>query len=266
MSLFFTPRRSPIREDERSVLMHALRFSFDVEGKRVQGYSWGAGPVILLAHGWQGNAGHMTAFVKPLVRAGFRAVAIDMPAHGKSEGRKSSIVHFAAAIEAAAELFGPLRGLIGHSGGAAAGANAMARHLPVRLAVLIAPPARLETFLTRFASRLGLPEAVIREMTMKAERWLKTQFENVSPVRSARSVTVPVLVIHAPEDAMIAFDEGAEVASNFVNGAFMSAPGMGHMRILKDWRTISHAVEFLQGGGQTSKAVQSLNRDRLKTL
>jgi len=59
---------------------------------------------------------------------------------------------------------------------------------------------------------------------------------------ASHSVSVPVLVIHAPEDTVIAFEEGAEVASNFVNGKFMSAPGMGHMRILKDWRIFTRSL------------------------
>lgn len=251
MRLFFTPRRSAISADERAVLRHALRFSFDVRGKRVEGYTWGAGPVVLLAHGWQGHAGQMTAFVNSLVRAGFRVVAIDMPAHGDSEGKRSSLVHFAAAIEGVAELFGPLHGFIGHSFGAAAGANAMAKHLPVRRAVLIAPPANVDMYVTLFASQLHLSGRVANEMTAKSERWLKTRFQTLNPRQLATSIKAPVLVIHAPEDAVISFEEGAEVASNFVNGKFLSAPGMGHMRILKDWRTISQAVQFLQEGDQS---------------
>ncbi len=82
----------------------------DLDGRKFAAYSWGDGPTVLLVHGWSGNAGQMAEFVAPLTRAGFRAVAIDLPAHGASGGGLSSVVHFARAIWAAAEHFGPVHG------------------------------------------------------------------------------------------------------------------------------------------------------------
>ncbi len=244
--LFLTPRQSPVREDERAVLARALRFSVMVRGRCVEGYSWGTGPAVLLAHGWEGHAGHMTAFVRPLNKAGFRAIAIDMPAHGQSDGRRSSLVHFAAAINAANELFGPFHGFIGHSAGAGAGVNALASGFDARRAVLIAPPARLDTATVAFQSATGLSDAVMAKVTARTERALKTRLETVNPIRSAGLVKIPVLVTHAPEDTKIGFEEGAELASMFTESTFMAAPGMGHLRILKDWRTIQEAVSFLK--------------------
>jgi len=37
------------------------------------------GPTVLLLHGWSGAAAQWSRFIDPLVRAGFNAVALDLP-------------------------------------------------------------------------------------------------------------------------------------------------------------------------------------------
>src|SRR6185369_12093057 len=162
--LFFTPRRARVRDFEREVLARGELFSLDVRGERVVGRAWGEGPAVLLAHGWGGHSGQMTAFVSPLVAAGFRAVAIDLPGHGESSGRVSSLVHFAAAMTRAAALFGPLQGLVAHSFGAAASTYALSSGLAVGRAVFFAPPARFDSFWARFRVGAGVSPEIMERM------------------------------------------------------------------------------------------------------
>jgi hypothetical protein len=140
--IFFTPPRTPVRQAERAVLARGASFTVEVSGRRVAGWAWGEGPVILLAHGWGGHAGQMTALVEPAVAAGCRVVAIDLPAHGASEGRVSSLVHLAAALERAAALWQPVQAVVAHSFGAAASTFALFRGLAAQRAVFFAPPSR----------------------------------------------------------------------------------------------------------------------------
>jgi len=78
------------------------------------------GVPVFLMHGWGGHSGQMTPFVDPVVTAGFRVVALDLPGHGESAGSVSSLIHFASALVRAAALFRPVHGLVAHSFGAAA--------------------------------------------------------------------------------------------------------------------------------------------------
>src|SRR5262249_19040364 len=72
-------RRVPVVPNlEPSVL--ALRS----ERHALRAYAFGTGAqTVLLVHGWNGHAGQMTRFVRPLVANGFRAVLLDLPAHGR---------------------------------------------------------------------------------------------------------------------------------------------------------------------------------------
>jgi pimeloyl-ACP methyl ester carboxylesterase len=47
-------------------------------------WSAGRGPCVVLVHGWEADHRDMDAFVAPLVAAGRRVVAFDLPAHGEA--------------------------------------------------------------------------------------------------------------------------------------------------------------------------------------
>src|SRR5260370_10107793 len=57
--LFFTPPRASMRAVERAVLARGERFALTAGGQQVVGRAWGAGPTVLLVHGWGGHAGQM---------------------------------------------------------------------------------------------------------------------------------------------------------------------------------------------------------------
>jgi pimeloyl-ACP methyl ester carboxylesterase len=244
--LFFTPLRARVRDEERAVLAEGEVFTLEAGGERVVGRAWGEGPTVLLAHGWGGHSGQMTAFVGPLVAAGFRAVAIDLPGHGESAGRVSSLVHFAAALARAAALWKPVQGLVAHSFGAAAGTYAMSCGMPVGRAVFFAPPARFDSFWARFRAGVGVSPEIMERMLRQSESWLQVRFDGIAAVDLAPRMTAPLLVLHDPEDREVSFDEGAELARRWPGAELRPVERLGHLRILKDERCVAEAVEFLR--------------------
>ena len=74
--------------------------------------AWGAGPTVLLVHGWEGRGAQLGAFVDPFVAAGYRVVALDGPAHGDSSGRTTTGPEFAQAIARTREEIGPLAAIV----------------------------------------------------------------------------------------------------------------------------------------------------------
>lgn len=247
--LFFTPLRARVRDDERTVLATGESFTLAAAGERVVGRAWGEGPAVLLAHGWGGHSGQMTAFVSPLVAAGFRAVAIDLPGHGESSGRVSSLVHFAAAMTRAAALFGPLSGLVAHSFGAAASTYALSSGLTAGRAVFFAPPARFDSFWTRFRMGTGVSPEIMTRMLRRSEEWLHVRFDGITASDLAPRMKAPLLVFHDPEDREVPFEEGALVARLWPEARLRPAAKLGHLKILKDGDCVGEAVAFLAGRG-----------------
>jgi pimeloyl-ACP methyl ester carboxylesterase len=247
--IFFTPPRTGRSARIEAALATARRRDVDAGGTRIATWSWGAvGPTVYLVHGWAGLGGQLAAFVRPLVEQGFQVVTFDGPAHGRSSGRRASIVHFARALAAVGRVFGPAHGLIAHSLGAPAAAFAMRRGFAVERAVFVAPPADPGDWAERFAQRLGVPERVMNAMRVRSERWLGVPWTEVSLAGMAASQSAPLLVVHDQHDRDVPFAHGAAVAARWPGARMLETAGLGHSRILRDGGVVAQAVSFIAGG------------------
>src|SRR5262245_22361365 len=83
--MFLTPRRHPRPLAERSLLMTARSDPLLVGGRPVESWTWGAGPLVLLVHGWSGRGTQLGALIDPLVAHGLSVAAFDAPGHGDSD-------------------------------------------------------------------------------------------------------------------------------------------------------------------------------------
>jgi pimeloyl-ACP methyl ester carboxylesterase len=212
---------------------------------QVVGWAWGQGQPVLLLHGWGGHAAQLAAFVEPLVASGFRAVAIDLPGHGRSAGSRSSLRHFAAAIEAVEDAQGPFAGLVAHSFGCAGTTLAAHRGFAPRAAVFVAPPSRFATYFDTFSASLGLPAPVAARFVELGQQFVGLRFDDVEPRRLAPDRRLPLLVVHDRGDDEVPFAEGQELARLWPGARFLGTEGLGHYRLLRDARVVDATVGFL---------------------
>lgn len=243
--IFFRPPPAVYRAEQEAVLRQGEQAILSVRQHPIRSYAWGSGPAVVLVHGWGGHAGHMTEFVKPLVSAGYRVVAFDATAHGRSRGQLSSLVHFADAIKAAANMFGPAHGVIAHSLGAAATAYALRHGLSARRAVFLAPQAQLEGYWRTFREALGVSDDVWRCLQAMTEERLKIRFDDLHPAAAAPRMTTPLLILHGSADRMAPIAEGAELAALWPGAAFEQVEA-GHLSILRDWRAVLASIDFMR--------------------
>ena len=98
---FCTPRRRQVvAVPESEVLGTGRAGRLNTSDGEVAFWSWGQGPAVLLVHGWEGRAAQWVPMAERLVRSGHRAVMLDLPAHGSSEGSRTHVVAFARAGQA----------------------------------------------------------------------------------------------------------------------------------------------------------------------
>jgi pimeloyl-ACP methyl ester carboxylesterase len=237
-------RRSKLRE--QLVLDTAQRFQVTFQDTSLRVWRWGRGPLVLLVHGWGGNAGQLQGFVQPLLRGGFSVVAFDAPAHGVSGGRWASLTRFAAAIAHVAQTLGPVHALIAHSLGGAAAGLAISRGLHVERLIEIGPPADALAWFRSQARALGLGEGVERIARSQVERRLGVGFDRLNPEAIGPGVDTPALVIHDRLDREVPWFEGARVAKALPHATLMTTLGLGHSRILVEPAVIDAAQRFLE--------------------
>ncbi|MBG9389100.1 alpha/beta hydrolase [Caenimonas aquaedulcis] len=207
-----------------------------------------AGPVVLLVHGWGGQARQMLALAESMAQQGLRPMLLELPAHGRSAGSVSNLPQFARAIEyAAARLLQSghtLRAVVAHSLGANAAAYAVGRGLPVQRLVLLAPPASPREYTRLFAHVFGLSErtrAAMQGRIEAREGVLMPQFE---PDAVGPRVRIPTLVVHDREDSINRFADGVAFAHAIRGAELVATQGLGHRKLLKDAQVLGKVAIF----------------------
>ncbi len=231
----------------------------ELDGRRLRATAWGAGPLVLLLHGWGGRSEQLGAFVAPLVAAGHRVVALDAPGHGRSGpgelgGRRSTVPEFAAALRAAAAQHGRLPGerngrphaVVAHSFGAAAVGHAVRGGLRPGRLVLLAPMGDPRRAFAGFVARLELGPRVRAGLERRAVRTAGLPWEAFDLPATALSTTVPpTLVVHDHGDREVGFRDGQETARAWPGARLLATEGLGHRRLLRDPAVVEEVVAFV---------------------
>jgi len=247
--LWFKTRRFPLSPQERRVQTEAERVPFTSNNKPLAVFTWGRGPTVLLVHGWHGYAMHFSAFVEPLVQAGFRVVAFDAPAHGESPGRQTTLFEIADAITALAQYFGPVHTVITHSFGTPCATYALTNGAEVSRIVCISPPLHLNGLVKAFSGMLRLPAPVLQHFRLRLERAFgQDVWERLSPHNHARTLSLPALFFHDAGDRAVPVEDGEALAQAWRGSRFVRTEGLGHRRILSDPRVIRQCIAFLTEG------------------
>ena len=238
--------RYPRSPSEQRLLAKAERQRIDTDYGPVAVLSWGQGPAVLLVHGWNGRGTQMGSFIGPLLRAGFRVVAVDAPGHGDSPGRQCSVLAAATALQTVGRELGPFTAAVTHSFGCACLLVAVSRGLQLQRAVCISPPNRLEWLAERFAEALELPPTVRKAMLAQLEdRYGAGIWEQVAADTLAAELDFPGLIIHDRQDRQVPWQLAAEIAEAWPDAELLLTDGLGHSRILYHRDTIRRVVGFV---------------------
>lgn len=218
-----------------------VTFRFGLAGLR-----WGhEGPMVLAIHGWEGRAAQFQPLAETLVARGFRLIALDAPAHGRSPGEEADPVVFADALQEVADEIGPVHAVVGHSMGGASVLYALSRGLRSARAVAIAAPAGLAGVLARMSRHLGLPEAARRRFfaTMAARTGIAPEQLDIDHL-ATRLPAQPLLVVHDRDDGVIPFADAERIAGA-TRARLVATRGLGHRAVLKDAQVLEAIAGFV---------------------
>jgi pimeloyl-ACP methyl ester carboxylesterase len=251
--LWLTPSRKPWIPRQMALLPSGEKFEIAVGVSTVRGMVWGRGPAVYLVHGWGGYRGQLDAFVEPLVEAGHRVVAFDVPGHGRSTSgaagpRRALLPEFGASLIAAVDRFGPAHGVIAHSLGCAGTAVAVLDGLPVANLVFVSPVVDPVAFSRGFAQTLGFGERIRTGFLHVLEERVKLPMSVFDVPTRARhtgdGMLPPLLILHDLMDRESPYKRSEELAEAW-RAELDSTEGLGHYRILRDPDVVGRAVRFV---------------------
>lgn len=206
----------------------------------------GFGPNVLLVHGWDGSRRDLADIALALDRAGGRVVALDLPAHGFSEGEKISAEDAAAAIIAVAAKEGPFAAVIAHSFGCPSTVLALEGGLETNAVVFFAPPLRQIDQFRRLSSRFGLEADEAEEIIVRLRAAGSSMDQMDLGVKGARR-SEPLLIIHSEDDEMTPIDGARELVKAWPGARLLEAEGLGHNLTMRDPAMVGAAVRFALG-------------------
>lgn len=245
--LFFTPIRYKSPEKEIEIANSANQYKLQVGDKQIQVYTWGEGVPVLMVHGWAGRGTQFRKFVAPFTEQGFKVVAIDGPAHGKSEGSKTEIMEFARVIDSIYSKEGAVA-IIAHSFGGVASLYAMANGLKNKVQINIASPTIGEEIIKSFLKALKASDRIgkkFREFIMKETG---KHFEEFSALEIVKHIPYEfdLLLIYDEDDEEVTMEHAHAIKKVFSPAILFQTKDLGHNRILKEDKVINRCVTFVQ--------------------
>ena len=225
------------------------------DGHLIAGESWGDGPPVYLVHGWGGCRAHLAIFVKPLVEAGHRVIAFDLPSHndsaaGEMAAGRTTIVECAEAVRAMVAAHGPAHAVVAHSLGAKASALAVAWGAAVDRLVFLAPMADFALYLDVFTDRYGFGPRIRAGLERRLDRRLGTPLfdTDISRVAGQLRSATPLVIVHDPDDPDSPYDASERIVRLWPGAELVTTRGLGrlaHYRILRHRPAINAGVEFV---------------------
>lgn len=240
--MFFTPRKHAEKEWEIQAEAVGRRMTLK-NGASV--IVWGEGTPVLLMHGWEGRATQMSGFINPLASKGFQLIAIDAPAHGKSQGEQSNPMRFVESMFLAEQAFGPFYAVVGHSMGGGCALYSVAEGLQAEKIVSIAGPASFKRVSRRFASFIGLVDKVADKFVQHVEQVVGIPFDDIDLVSRVPELANPTLLVHDNEDQEIPFQDAQSLASVMSNAHLYNTVGLGHRKIMRSSLVIDTVSNFI---------------------
>lgn len=225
------PGRPALKARDHAALAAATRIPFGGAGRRKTAWAWGAGPTVLLVHGWGGRAAQMAPLAQYLAARGFRAVAFDVTAHGSAQGRRTSFRDFIAdTAELAAHLGTELHACIGHSAGGL-GMMAARERAGLRAARYVCLCAPLAPYVPveSIEQMVAPPPAVLA----RCVDYYAGQFELPWPELAQGRVYQPrpgerLLLIYDHDDPRVRHGDGERIRARWPDAALLKTHGLGH--------------------------------------
>lgn len=259
---FLAPSAYRVSAVEEKWLEEGSRFEIPVRDKVIQGWKWGAGPAVLLIHGWNGRGIQLHHFIGPLVEDGHSVITYDSPGHGESEGRTTSYFEMTDTIRTLlhSEHGCRIHGVIAYSLGASAVINCMEKEDRALRAVLIAPALKLAEMVYGIFDSHGVPKCLYQDLMRELEDQYGYDMQGDNPYNLLEGIDSKTLIVHDRDDPIAPYVDSQAVSNRHENVSLYTTERLGHQRILTDISVVDLAVDYLYRI-TTLCPLPSVNRD-----
>jgi esterase/lipase len=251
--LFFKPLKKSRKQFEQTKLNRAEKKRIQLQNLPYHHnpfgtyalYSWGQGPAVLLVHGWGGRGSQLEEFIDPLVEAGYQVLAFDAFAHGDSSGKSTNVMEFVSIIQDIEKRTGGFDAMIAHSLGGMAAVLAIKRGVAAQKIITINSPVSVDFIFTAFAAQINASSKSVGYISDFIEKITRMSIDEFSADQFISGSQVQGMIIHDTDDKEVPVDQAYSLHQSWENSTLTLTHRLGHRRILRDSRTISNIMRFL---------------------
>ncbi|HZX73574.1 MAG TPA: alpha/beta hydrolase [Cyclobacteriaceae bacterium] len=246
--LFFTPFRYVVPEKDKVLEQQAEQSMLEVAGKKIQVYSWGSGPIILVVHGWAGRASQFRKFIPVFNHSGYRVVGFDGPAHGRSAGKQTNLIEFDLVISQIVKTMGQPVAIIAHSFGGVASLYSIMNGLGTKKVINISSPTIGDEIVNTYLKAIQGSQATAEAFKSYMLKTFHKSFDEFSALHIIKHVPadLKLLLIHDDQDKEVTIDHPLALLKIYPSALFHKTSGLGHTRILKDDDIINLCLDFVK--------------------
>jgi esterase/lipase len=249
IQLFLTPNKKPLDDStldyyhKDKTIIKSYYHQYNHKDILVQ--ERGAGPRVLLVHGWGSSSYRMRSITDVLIKNNFQVITFDLPAHGLSEGKMTNIKECSTLVDELASKYQPLKAVIGHSfGGTTVLFNETKSYL-VETIITISSPTKLDSFIEPFFNLFEVKEDTQNDFLKELQSIVQEHEEKFAIYKRAKPVDIPLHLIHDIDDDIIPVNNASDLEGKpNVNGLFLTNR-LGHRLILKDESVQNHIISIL---------------------
>ena len=206
-------------------------------------------PLVIVLHGWGGNASLMLPLAPHLHAAGFHSLFTDARNHGHSEHASfSSMPRFAEDLEVAADWASEQdrvtsTGVLGHSVGAGAAILSASRSDRYSAVVSVSSFAHPGEMMREQMDRI--PGPVLKVILEIVQHTIGVRFETFAPRYRLPKVQAPVLLVHGDSDPVVPISDLHELSSIRPDAEVIVVPDGGHSDLAPFEPYVERITDFL---------------------
>ncbi|NVK63312.1 MAG: alpha/beta hydrolase [Flavobacteriales bacterium] len=249
--VFQKVRIKKIRDREKAFFDHAEKFTVPFEKEDIDCFAFGnpSGPLVLLVHGWESNAGSMSQFMHRFVELGYRVVAFNLPGHGQHNSSSTNLYECYHAMKNVLDHLNPTApiSVVSHSLGSAVTANALSRsNYEVDRLVFLTSPRRMEDIFMEFKNIISLGDKAYASLLKTTEKLLGDSISSLDVDANLNRIGYnDLLLIHDKTDKVLPYVNSEIIHNKTTNSSIFPLERVGHYKMLWSDTVVDQAVSFI---------------------
>ena len=245
--LFAKPRKGKPSAKQNEFLETSEKEDIENTPHNIPIYIWNKSGIktILLIHGWESNSARWKPLIEKLINSNYKIIAIDAPAHGRSNYHTFNAILYAQHIVKAIKRYSPYC-IIGHSVGGMASVLALNSHTDhgIQRMILMGTPNKFEDIITTYTSMLSYSSKVKKGLNNYILKRFGQYPKGFFTAKFTENISIESLLIHDQKDKVIPFSDLSPIARGLKNSKSYVTTGLGHK--LKHEKVWKICLEFLE--------------------